>query len=958
MKDRIELYFSDGRSPRLCRSILRHGAQSATAADAESAGPGEPTFRWSRGLQSLCLALVRLRLAEGSSERSALLAGGKGSAASTLDSLVHKADSLAWLEDVLQTSPGLTARQRLQGWFERQNSQLNNSDRPLRIFAGRGAGALRAEQVSIHFGEQAADAQRLRALERALADHLGEEPASAVRMAGSLPAGGEGLVGREAELSELHDLLAGPGPRGLQIVAPGGTGKTALAARCLEDLLHDRAARFTRIFAWSFYRQGFQAGSMQPMWQFREAVARALDLRVPEASSPQEKVTAFLAGLRAHPTLVVLDGVEAMLHPAGDQAGLLRDDVLPGLLRGVVGGEGGESFCLLTTRMPVGDLEASAARTLHLSPLRREHTRALLRKLGVVGPPRDLDAAAAFAEGRPLLIRLLASQFLAQPRDSQDGLRTLLAELRDASRWSDGWKEEPAMARMLRSYARWFAGRPELALLQIAALFDRVPDDAAMRALLADPDRVGGLLDDWRALPPARWLEAAATLRERGLAGEGEGLAIEMHPIVHGFFAARLRDVQPEAWRAGHRALYEYFRALPDKELPDTFEEIEPLLRACYHGCQAGEYRRTFEEVALPRVSRGIHAYLFTQLGAVQETRALMGNFLTAGEQFPADSDLTPESKGMILSMVAHCERLHDRLRPGLRTMERAIRWLRRGNDPLMFAVCCVNAIRLCHTAGHLRRGLWLCLRIGLAAKRNPALFSKEPINQVEEDGVSYCTGIIVSLLLACGRRADAEKALAPILIRLRRGDGGRILLPGLPAPFHAAWLLETGRTEELLRAIELGQADCDVHQFEFNNGAALIKGRAWTQRAIETGAPRDDALVGEARVALDEAVNKARNFGRWLLVAESLLPRARWHSHFGQGEDYERDRNQAHELCLAHGFRLIEADLALLDADHQLRAGARTPAKASLGRGEKIVRRCGYHLRQPEVARLRRLVR
>lgn len=956
MKDQLEFYFANNPSPKLLRSVFRNGSEAAEAVNASVALPGSRVFRWSRGLQSLCLALLRLRLAgtRAGGNPCLLLSGGRGSAASTLDSLVHKADSLTWLGDMLHAPGGCSPRQRLQYWFERQNSQLNDPSRPVRIFSGQGARALRPNDIAVFLdGRRASDAD-IRALEAALVQELGEAPPESLRITGALSTLGEGLVGRDAELAELQDALLDGRHRLLQVVAPGGTGKTALAARCLEDLAADGHAPVTRAFVWSFYRQGFQADSMQPMWQFRDALSRTLDAPVADTASPQEKISALLAAMRTEPTLLVLDGVEAMLHPAGPEAGRLRDDVLPGILRGIVRGEAGaKAFCLLTTRMAVADLEADT-HFIHLAPLRREHTRTLLRQLGVTGPPRDLDAAAAFAEGRPLLVRLLAARFQAEPRDPHTGLRTLLGELRDASRWTDGWSDEPAMARMLRSYARWFAGRPELALLQLAALFDRVPDEDAMRALLADADRLEGWLDEWRGLSIERWLAAAAEVRARGLAGPGSGLALEMHPVVHGFFAAQLRERHPAAWRIGHLALYDYFRALPDKELPETFEEIEPLLRACYHGCQAKAYRRAFEEVGLPRISRGIDAYLFTQLGAVQETRALMGCFLTGGENFPSDSDLTPESRGMILSMVAHCERLQDRLDPALRTMQRAIRWLRQGNEPLMFAVCCVNAIRLCHAAGRLRRGLWLCMRINLAARRHPALFSKEPVNQTEEDGANYCTGILATLLLAGGRRADSEKLLDAIVARLRRRNPETILLPGLPAPFHANWLIETGRTAELVRAIELGQAECNVRQFEFNNGAAFIKGRAWTHHALETGATPESSIVADARAALDEAVHKARNFGRWLLVAESLLARARWHSHYGRGEDYERDRNQCREFCLTHGFRLLQADLALLDADHGARVGLPDAARASLRQAEKIVRQCGYQLRRPEVARLR----
>ena len=44
--------------------------------------------------------------------------------------------------------------------------------------------------------------------------------------------------------------------------------------------------------------------------------------------------------------------------------------------------------------------------------------------------------------------------------------------------------------------------------------------------------------------------------------------------------AAELREQYADAWREGHGRLYEHFKGLPEKEQPDTLEEMAPLFQA------------------------------------------------------------------------------------------------------------------------------------------------------------------------------------------------------------------------------------------------------------------------------------------------------------------------------------------------------------------------------------------
>src|SRR6185437_7238245 len=93
-----------------------------------------------------------------------------------------------------------------------------------------------------------------------------------------------------------------------------------------------------------------------------------------------------------------------------------------------------------------------------------------------------------------------------------------------------------------------------------------------------------------------------------------EAERLDAHPLVREYFGEQLRREQPEAWREGHRRLYEHLKAKP---LPDTIEEMAPLYAAVVHGCLAGKNREAFVEIWLKRIEREREHFSFRRLGAV-----------------------------------------------------------------------------------------------------------------------------------------------------------------------------------------------------------------------------------------------------------------------------------------------------------------------------------------------------
>ena len=249
--------------------------------------------------------------------------------------------------------------------------------------------------------------------------------------------------------------------------------------------------------------------------------------------------------------LLVLDGLEPLQNPPGVEGGKVKDPALGELLRHLEGNNPG--LCLITTRIEVADIadrRQTTAPVIDLGRLSRPAGSALLEAIGVRGDAAELAEAVDAVEGHALTLNLLGTYV----RDILD---------RDGRRWREAGLLEAARQgnqralQVMAAYEKWFAGRPELAILRILGLFDR-PARRELVDVLRKPPMIAGLNDELVNLPENEWRWALARLRQARLIEDETGGAIDAHPLVREHFGERLRAEKPEAWRAGHGRLYEH----------------------------------------------------------------------------------------------------------------------------------------------------------------------------------------------------------------------------------------------------------------------------------------------------------------------------------------------------------------------------------------------------------------
>ncbi|XCN74497.1 MAG: tetratricopeptide repeat protein [Candidatus Electrothrix aestuarii] len=214
------------------------------------------------------------------------------------------------------------------------------------------------------------------------------DPAAKDTSRSLLPTQGDIFLHREEELSWLDKHLHPD--KVVAICAPGGMGKTALAARALRSLPADRFP--DPIISHTFYHQPATTQALQ-------TIARALGIQA-EADLEQQ----VAAALGSRQALLVLDGAEE----ANDLAALLR-------LRGTCG-------VLITTRKRT---DCGALR-LDLPPLPEEQAEEVLRAYSqVTGEEEAIQGIEKILGGWPVALRIAGHYLHSTGEPATDYLRWL-----------------------------------------------------------------------------------------------------------------------------------------------------------------------------------------------------------------------------------------------------------------------------------------------------------------------------------------------------------------------------------------------------------------------------------------------------------------------------------------------------------------------------------------------------
>ena len=814
-------------------------------------------------------------------------------------------------------------------------------------------------------------------------DYLGVRVSTA-----KLPSTNPDLFGREKELAALDAAWENPHVNVLSLVAWGGVGKSALANRWLSQLARDNFRGAERVFGWSFYRQGAAEGRQVSADPFIAAALTWFGDPDPTAGSPWDKGERLAELVKRQPTLLILDGLEPLQNPPPVETGRIKDPALSTLLRELARQNPG--LVLVSTRLTVDDLkdftviaspalggpkqspshlgdheiasektlamteiedvEIASQKTLamtanaiqiDLDDLSPEAGAAYLAHLGVKGTTDELECAAEEFGGHALALTLLGT-YLDVVFNGDIRQRDKIARLTDEKR------QGAHARRVMDSYERWFADKPESDILRMMGLFDRPAERGALEALRKKP-AIPGLTERVEGLSHTDWQYAVGNLRLARLLAvpdPNEPDTLDCHPLLREHFGDKLRTSNPAAWREAHSRLYEYYKSIA-KEYPDTIAEMAPLFAAVAHGCQAGRHQETLDEVYKRRIQRGDEFFSTHKLGAFGADLAALSGFFDPPWSKPVDG-LREYRKSLVLGEAGFDLRALGRLAEAAHPMRAGLDTDIALKDWKNAATQAGNLSELYLTIGDIKQALDYAKQSVELADRSGDAFERMSRRTTLADAL-HQAGRVSETEAAFREAEEMQKARQPELP----------LLYSFPGFQYCDLLLSQGKYREVQdragQTLEWAKREgflLDIALDHLSLGRAhLLQAQSDLSTSLGAG---PSALLGasysEAATHLDRAVDGLREAGAQEFIPRGLLARAEFRRVTGGHDRARHDLDQAFSIATRGGMRLHEADCHLEYARLHLATGEKDNARESWAKAKQMIEETGYLRRDADV--------
>ncbi|MCK6560719.1 hypothetical protein L6R21_16115 [bacterium] len=652
--------------------------------------------------------------------------------------------------------------------------------------------------------------------------------------------------------------------------------------------------------------------------------------------------------------------MEPLQYPPGQLQGELKDQGLKALLKEIARANLG--LCVVTTRVALQDIshtEGKTSRRVDLENLSPEAGSQLLRHLQVKGTDKELVAASREFGGHALALNLLG-RYLAVVHEGEVRKRDLIPHLTEEE------KQGGHARRVMESYERWLAGKPECDILHLMGLFDRPAAKGAIAALLAQPE-IKGLTSNLQNLPVAQLQFAFQHLRDLRLLAEKDAQrpdTLDCHPLVREHFGEKLRQQNPAAWQEAHGRLYEYYKKLPAKELPDTLEEMEPLFAAVAHGCQAGRHQKAMDDVYYSRIQRdGRTNYCCNKLGAFGADLSTVSNFFEVLWSKPA-SGLTDGDKAVVLSWAGFRLRALGRLAEASQPMQAGMEASAQKGDWKGAAQDAGNLSELYLTLGEVSQAV-------ASARQSVDFADRSGDGFIKETSRTWLS----NALLQAGELIEAESLFREAEAMQKKRT------PEYPYRYSQSGfqfcdlLLSQGQYQEVQKRAEKA-LDIVLHGSRNLLDIALNKlslGRAFLLQALAETTARALGASGQyfdqARDYLHQAVAGLREAGTQHNLPWGLFARAAYYRSQNEFALAWADLEEAREIAERGEMKLHLADYHL-EACRLLLAegmahGAEGMAQGAKGKGQEarehldiaaeMIAEMGYGRRKPEVEELRR---
>ena len=770
----------------------------------------------------------------------------------------------------------------------------------------------------------------------------------------SLPETDARLFGRDRELAILDHAWHNPETKIVTLVAWGGVGKSALVNQWLNLMQRDHYRGAQRVYGISFYSQGAAEGKQASADPFFAVALRWFGDPQPDQGDPVAKAKRLGALIRQQNTLLILDGLEPLQYPPGAEEGRLKDQGVKVLLKDLAT-NAQPGLCVISTRLWTADLnpfEGGAVQRLDLTHLEPADGAALLHSLGVNGTDQELREAAGAFDGHALALTLLGT-YLHTVCEGDVRQRDNIPQLIDPA------ERQGKHARwVMASYEQWLAqsekGRRQANILRLMGLFDRPATQGALDALLKEPV-MPGLTDGLLNISERDWKFAVQSLRDLRLLAKQDAhrpAELDCHPLIREYFGDKLRAEHPDAWQAAHRRLYEYYKNLPTKQLPDTLEEMEPLFAAVAHGCQAGKHQEALDEVYWERVYRKNEKYSIKKLGAFGGDLAAIANFFDVLWIQPA-AGLTDADKALVLSWTGFALRAVGRLREAAQPMQAALEARITQEDWKNASTNAGNLSELWLTIGDVPQAVEFARQSVAFADRSGEWDEKMINRTTMADALHQSSPLSFGEVPGEGL-AEAERLFQEAEAMQKERQPEYAYLYSLRGFQYCDLLLRQGKygevTERAEKVLEIAKRNNWLLAIALDN---LSLGRASLLQAVAEGAHD----LTPAAMYLHQAVEGLRKSGYQDELPRGLLARAAFFRLMQDFVNAWTDLAEVFEIADRSGMQLHLTDYHLEAGRLCLAAGHKDDAKQHLDAARALIQATGYHRRDADVQEIQALL-
>ncbi len=768
-----------------------------------------------------------------------------------------------------------------------------------------------------------------------------------------LPSTGQYPLGREKELARLAEAWEEEGTCLVTLIAWGGVGKTALVNHWLNMMAKDDYRGAEKVYGWSFYSQGAEEGKQASADEFMQETLKWFGDPRPGEGIPVEKGRRLARLVGKQKTLLILDGLEPLQYPPGEVHGFegkLKDQGMRAFLRELTACSPG--LCVITSRERVTDLADKLefpVKEMLLDNLSPGSGARLLRNLGVEGLEKEIVKAVREYDGHALALTLLGNYIKSVFKGDIRQRDRIPRLTRDKRLGRHAQRVMEAYARWLTKYPKWKFLRkfkvfcrptPELNILYMMGLFDRPVEKGAIDALIAKP-AIKGLTTQLHKLSKEDWGYALANLRGANLLAKEDPRKpdyLDCHPLIREHFGERFREQNPAGWKEAHTRLYHYFKDLPEKELPDTLLEMEPLFAAVAHGCKAGLHQEADDDVFWKRIARGNEGFIFKKLGAFGAYLSVISHFFEKPWSQPADG-LTNEDKALILNEAGFGLRAVGRLQEAIQPMKAGLEIQSKQEDWKQAASAASNLSELLLTLGEVSQAVEVARQSVTHADRTDDWQVKMMFRPTLADALHQS-----------GQLKEAEKWFREAEEMQKQRQPEYKYLYSLRGFQFCDLLL--GKEKGTVREVrERAEKTLEIAK---ESGLSLLTialdtltlGRAgMMMQAMEEGT--DFTMAAEH---LDRAVAGLREAGSQHHLPRGLLARAECYRRQQQFSLAWDDLNEALEIAGSGSMKLYLVDYHLEAARLCQAQGKTGEAKEHFNKAAEMIEETGYHRRDKEV--------